>query len=347
MIRLLVVGKDKFTYNRTAVLLAGLEANPEVELNVHTLHTKSRAAGKALLDLSKSYDYILVPAFRHTDMPFVKRWSSVPIIFDPLISKYMTKVIDYKQYWKFYKYFIDYRIFRLADLLIADTNVHRDTYRRIFGIPFAKSITIPVGVNTDFPSIDISQLSDSHPISKKFIVGFYGSFVPLQGTSVIIEAAKKMREYTDITIRLIGTGHEYKNVVDTIDKKGLDNVELVGWVDQENLKREIDQFDICLGIFGSSPKAHSVVPNKVCHYAALGKPIITKDTAGIREVFDESSAALIAGDAQSLVDAILRLKNNPTSRRELGQNSYQVIQSKYTHHHIAQLLVDRLLEGVK
>ncbi len=346
MIRLLVVGKDKFTYNRTAVLLAGLEANPQVKVSLHPLHSKSRAEGKELFERSKESDFILVPAFRHTDMPFVKRWSSIPVIFDPLVSKYMTKVVDYKQYWKFYKYFIDYKVFRLADLLIADTKVHRETYQKIFGIPYAKSITIPVGVNTDvyYPSTKLSLSSGKHNHSTKFVVGFYGSFVPLQGTSVIIDAAKKLLQHTDVTIRLIGTGYDFNRIVEIIDRNDLDNVELLGWVDQEKLKLEVEQFDLCLGIFGSSSKAHSVVPNKVYHYAALSKPIITKDTVGIREVFDESSAVLIEGDAQSLVDAILKLKSDVTSRITLGNNAYQVMESKYTHHHVAQLLVDRLLQ---
>jgi len=346
MIRLLVVGKDNFKYNRTAVLLSGLIAHPEVDLKVHTLKTKSRKEGSVLSLLTKDFDYAFVPAFRHTDMGFVKRWSQVPVIFDPLISKFMTKVIDYKHYHKLFKYIIDYRAFHHADLLIADTEAHRDYYNRMFNVPLTKSLTLPVGVNTDEFKPSKLNLELKSESNAKFVVGFYGSFNPLQGTSVIMEAARLLLSNEEIVFKIIGTGYEYKAAQNQIKSNKLINVELVGWVQQDCLKKEIDKFDLCLGIFGSSLKADSVVPNKIYHYAALGKAILTKDTSGIREIFDESSLELIKAKSEDLSQSILKLKDDDRKRKNLGQNALNVIQGGYTHHHIAQLLVDRMKSGI-
>jgi len=348
MVRLLVVGKDDFTYNRTAVLIAGLEAHPLVDLTVHTLTQKSRQEGKALSQITQEHDYVLVPAFRHTDMRFVKRWSKAPVIFDPLISKYLTKVIDYRQYHKVTKYFIDYRAFHKADLLIADTDCHRRYYQRVFGVPFTQSVTIPVGVNTDeYTPVMTSQTPHCHQGHKAvFVVGFYGSFVPLQGTSIILEAARILLPHLEIEFRIIGTGYTYQAAKDLVSKYQLTNVNLLGWVEQGRLKDEIDEFDLCLGIFGSSEKADSVVPNKIYHYAALAKPTITKDTPAIREVFDTSSMELTRAESQDLANAILRVMNNKERQLQLGKAAHQVIQSGYTHHHVAQRLVDRLQTGL-
>ena len=340
MIRILAVGKDHFTYNRTAVLIAGLDAHSEVSITCQTLVDKSYQSGQLLRQQSAEFDYIFVPAFRHNDVRFIKKWSQVPIIFDPLISKFSTKVMDYKQYWKAYKYIIDYRAFHRADLLIADTDAHRNFYRKAYRIPFTKSVTIPVGVNT---SLYHPRESTSIKKKKTFVVGFYGSFVPLQGTSVILEAAYLLLPNKDITFRLIGTGYQYKATQAYIQKNDLTNVELLGWIDdQSELKETILDFDVCLGIFGSSKKTNSVVPNKVYHYAALGKPIITTDTKGIREVLDDSSACLIKADAKILAETILKLKDDDGKRRSLSNNALSTITNGYTHHHVAQMLVDRL-----
>ncbi len=349
MIRLLVVGKDNFQYNRTAVLLAGLKANRQVQLSLHPLQTKSRKEGKELSQLSQDFDYVLVPAFRHTDMVYVKRWSQVPVIFDPLISKFSTKVIDYRQYYKALKYLIDFRAFRRADLLIADTECHRRYYHKTFRIPPRRSVTIPVGVNIDDwkPLMANGRQSSQHSRGdRKYVVGFYGSFVPLQGTSVILKAAKILRSNKEIEFRLIGSGYQYKDAIRYVKKHQLRNVSLMGWMQQESLRDSISEFDICLGIFGSSGKANAVVPNKIYHYAALGKAIITKDTPGIREVFDEQSIHMVSNSPEDLADAIKQLLGNSDYRSRIGKTGLRVIQDGYSHHHVAQRLVDRLMLGL-
>jgi hypothetical protein len=82
-------------------------------------------------------------------------------------------------------------------------------------------------------------------------------------------------------------------------------------VPYENLKSAIVDADICLGIFGPSEKAASVVPNKVYQCLYVGRSVITRRSHAITEVFPNHNPGLrlIAhSNADELLDAIDGLK---------------------------------------
>ena len=65
--------------------------------------------------------------------------------------------------------------------------------------------------------------------------------------------------------------------------------------------------DVCLGIFGTSGKAASVIPNKVFQIVASGRPLVTRDSPAIRELlaYGPPCVNLVTpGNALALADAI-------------------------------------------
>jgi glycosyltransferase involved in cell wall biosynthesis len=94
----------------------------------------------------------------------------------------------------------------------------------------------------------------------------------------------------------------------------------VPWVPYAQLGEELARAHICLGIFGGSDKASRVVPNKVWQAMAVGRPIITADTPGAREVLRDGHDAVLVptGDAAALAAALARLAHDPELRARLG-----------------------------
>lgn len=342
MISILVAGKKALNYNRTQVLIKGLEKLDNVNLSQYEFGVKNKETGQKLKKLAENVDYILIPPFRHTDIKFIKNYSDKPIIFDPLVSNYLTKVVDYKHWWKApLKYFSDALPMRQSDILVADTEHHKQYFAKKFKIPLSKIVVVPVGmISDDF------KPSNSENNKDTFKVGFYGSFVPLQGTDKIIAAALELKSHNDIVFELIGTGATFKKAQNIATKNGLNNIRFLGWVNYESLADKLHSYDLCLGIFGDSKKADFVVPNKIYHYAALNKCIITKDTPGIREVFTgDDDIFLTSNKPKEIAKAILALKDDEQKRKSIAQNGHELIAANYNEISIAQRLVDFLIDN--
>lgn len=341
--KILVAGKFDADYNRVKIMLDGLQAQPDVSLSFYNYKEKSKLNFAALRKACRQADVIFLPSFTHRDVLLIKliAGKDKPVIFDPLISRYLTKVFDYKQVSKYspraLKNFLKDKIsMSMADLVLCDTQAHLQYFHETIGIPLHKLQILPVGVNTD----DFKPAPPQHP-HNGFIAGFYGGFIPLQGTKMIIETANHLREYTDIQFRLIGNGFEYKAMKKLSEDYKLTNISFLGWVDYNKLAEEVNAFDICLGIFGETLKADLVIPNKVFHYASLKKAIVTKDTPAIREIFEDGKDIMLCKNTPAdIADKILQLKNDPAKREQIATHGYEKITTSYNHLAIGKKLLE-------
>lgn len=337
--KILFAGKSDFKYNRVQVLVSGLKKIANVEMDFFSI-PKRKYFDKGDFKVKSDWaDYIFIPPFRHRDVGFIKKHTSTPIIFDPLISKYLTK-LDYGHFWKLpIKYFLDKTPFQQADILLTDTKTHRDYFIKKFNINPEQIFTLYIGADTQL----FYSEEEAKP-NEKFKVGFYGSFVPLQGTDKIIEAATLLKDHTDIEFDIIGDGYTYKKAKELAKQNHLDNIKFHGKVPYQDLNNIINSFDICLGIFGGSLKADSVIPNKIYHYASIGKAIITRNTKGIKELFtDGKDIALCDNSPEEIAKAILRLKENESLRKTLGENAALLIHNQFNETKIAESFLEIIM----
>ncbi|PTB94027.1 hypothetical protein C9994_12500 [Marivirga lumbricoides] len=342
--KILFTGKSDFQYNRVKVLTEGLKKLDNVELLFYPIINRKKFNKEKFLELEKKVDFIYIPPFRHRDVSFIRKIASKPLVFDPLISKYLTKD-DYGHFWKLpFKYLLDKIPFSKADILLSDTEQHKIYFSRKFNIPEEKIAALHIGVDTSKFNISEYKKDSSQP----FVVGFYGSFVPLQGTDKIIETANILKDRKDVEFQIIGDGYDFKKAESLAKKWGLTNIRFLGSVEYNALSVLINQFDICLGIFGDSKKADYVIPNKIYHYASIGKCIITKSSEGISELFtDNENIVLSTIEPSNIAEKILALKSDDNKRKKIGENSFRLITEKYNEVEIAKKFVSILKEYQK
>jgi glycosyltransferase involved in cell wall biosynthesis len=122
---------------------------------------------------------------------------------------------------------------------------------------------------------------------------------------VIGEALGQLAESDDIETTMIGQGQDWELARELAVANS--HVTWVDWMGPDELPTLVAAHDVCLGIFGTGPKALRVVPNKVFQGAAAGCAIVTSDTAPQRRLLGDAAVFVPPGDAKSLADILRQL----------------------------------------
>ncbi len=298
-------------------------------------------------------DYIFVPEFCHKDVPLAKMLSllsSQKIIFDPLASRFETKILDRKRKpessWQArWNFMIDRLAFNLSDLVLSDTQAHKKYYSRTFTIPQEKIRVIPVGFDDEI--FNLSKVKNKRKEDGKFRVLFFGSFLPLHGVDNIVRAAKILEEKDgSISFELVGGGETLLLAKSLASELNLENIRFGGWLPQRKLPEKIVNSDLCLGVFGSSKKARQIVPHKIFQSMAMRKAVVTADSPAIREFFKHRENIFLSEgtDPKNLADSILELREDASLREKIAENGFNLVLREFSPLEIGKRLAAILKE---
>ena len=221
-----------------------------------------------------------------------------------------------------------------ADIVLVDTAEHAAL------LPTRqqhKAMVVPVGAPDGWFA------ASSGGTGAALQVIFFGLFTPLQGTTVIGEALAKLAGRADIRVTMIGTGQDG----DAARAAAAANPHItwLDWVAADRLPQLVAEHDVCLGIFGTGPKAQRVVPNKVYQGAAAGCAIVTSDTPPQRRALGDAAVFVPAGDAAALADVLRELTDDRARLAALREASVGHATREFAPKAVAGTLYRRLSAG--
>ncbi len=261
-------------------------------------------------------DCVIVGYPGHFDLTAARRAArGRPVVFNPLVSLLDTFVTDRRRFRANSipartLELADRRAFAAADLVVADTRAHANFFAQLTHTP----------IDVCFVGAEDAVFRPGWSPQEPFTALFVGKLIPLHGVEVVIEAARRA---SDVRFRLVGGG-QLERLLDDAPP----NVEHVAWVEYEQLPEELHKAGCALGIFGVTPKAQRVIPNKVFQALACGTPLVTADTPAARELLTDGEDALLipAGDPGALATELRRLASDGALRDRLavgGRETYE------------------------
>ncbi len=243
---------------------------------------------------------VVVPYPGHAVVGAVRAACDVPIVLDLFLSAYDTVVEDRRlvapgslaAHWLQQ---LDRKACAAADLVLLDTPENAVYAAELTGLPAERFAWLPVA-DPD------AQAATPWPAG----VGplrllFFGTGVPLHGLSVLLEAVAMAH---DVELTLVGGTAADRERARALGARVRLEPEFVG---RDRLQALLQQAQLVAGVFGGGSKAQRVVPFKVVHALAAGRPVVTAATPAALRWLDGSDAVFFCepGDAASLA---LRLR---------------------------------------
>lgn len=369
--RVLYWGTYDATYVRNRVIIDGLRQNGVDVVECHVPLWKGTAdkvhnAQKGVLNpalplrlawayarllpkylIAGRYDVMFVGYAGHLDVFPARLLSWLarrPLVFDAFLSVHETVVDDCRlvspqSMLARLLFRIEKKGCAIADLVLLDTEANVAYFADKYNLPREHFLRVWVGADPVYHPIPGPARSD------KFTALYFGGFIPLHGIEHIIRAAWLLRDRRDIQFEFIGDGQTYDEMRGLAESLGLTNINWgPRWLPPEQLALRIAAADVCLGIFGTSPKALRVIPTKVYIALAMGKPIITEDSPAARELLTDGVSALLCqpGNAEAVAQTIADLSHSQRLRSHLAASALDTPQRTLSASGVTRSMLDTL-----
>lgn len=149
---------------------------------------------------------------------------------------------------------------------------------------------------------DAATSAEGRPVR----VVFFGLYTPLQGAAVIAEGVRAAVDGgAPLDVTMVGAGQDLAAAQEIL--AGTPGVTWRDWVEPGELPALVAAHDVCLGIFGDTPKGLRVVPNKVYQGLAAGCVVVTSDTPPQRRAVGDVTELVPPADPQALAKTLAAL----------------------------------------
>ncbi|MHA3976080.1 glycosyltransferase [Halovulum sp. GXIMD14794] len=198
--------------------------------------------------------------------------------------------------------------------MVLDTEAQAAFFRDAYRLDRSEITSAFVGAEVDiFPALSPTKQGACDTVL------YYCLFIPLHGIATIIEAAR-LSANNQIKWVFIGTGQMAEEIRQLLKTDPPARLKWIERVSYPELIHYIRGADVCFGVFGESAKAGRVIPNKVFQILSAGRPLVTRDGPGIRELITEDAREVELvppSDPVSLLTSVERLIASAPYERNL------------------------------
>ena len=338
-------------YVRARTIRAALDQCDRVELTV-AINTSPGLVRywqciRALLRVRRnSAPEVYILGFRGVEIAWLVGWLTrgTPLVLDALMSPHAALAEEGKhghvgrwlaRLWRP----VEASALKHADAVLTDTRLHAAHYAGTFGIADQRLLALPVGADESVMHAFGPEVPTD---DRKFRVLFYGSFLPLHGMDVIVEAAARLADLPIEFHFIGGTRRQERRFLKSCSSHNLRHYVHRRWVAFDDLvQKEIPRADLCLGgPFGGTPQARRVITGKTSQCLACSKATVVGWIDEDHGFVDRHNCLLVEqGDPLALAEAIRWAYENRGRLHDIGRRGQALYAERLSTRVAADALV--------
>lgn len=171
------------------------------------------------------------------------------------------------------------------------------------------------------------------------VVGSVSSIVGYEGFATLLNAAAIMRDQgAPVRVLIVGDGAERDNLLELVKELKLSSAILPGRVGPEEALQAQSAIDIFACPREDLRVCRLVTPLKPVEAMALGKPVVLSDLPALSELVGSDGAGMLVppGDPAEFAKALAGLREDPETRRVMGEAGRAEVAAKRTWSRVAE-----------
>jgi len=236
---------------------------------------------------------------------------------------------------------------RSAAVVTVTRSFEESLVRR--GLPPGKVFTVTNGVALeDFaPGAGDAALRRELGAEGKFVALYIGAHGISQALSAILGAAKRLAAEKDVLFLFVGEGAEKRKLEALAREWSLPNVRFLGAQPRDGVLRFYRTADLCLIPLRDIPLFDSFIPSKMFEIMACERPIVGSVRGEAARILRDSGSCEVVPpeDSEAIAAAVLRLRDDPQTRRAMGERGRRFVAEHYQRRELARRYAG-ILEGV-
>ena len=297
------------------------------------------------------YDILIVGYPGHFDVFLARLLSWLrqkPLVWDVLNSMYLITlergILQRRPFVAKLIWWLEKAACQLPDLLILDTQDFVHWFHHNFGTNTARFRLVPIGADERF----FHPIQSPPKTNSKFVVIYYGSYIPNHGVQVVVSAAHLLQSDTAIHFEMIGTGPDLPKAREFAEHLSLQNITFTDWLERDQLAQRIAAADLVLGAFGNTQQMRLTNNNKIFEGFAMRKPVISSKSPALPTNLQHLIHLYLCepSSPHSLAEGIQILKANRVICQNLADQGYRIFQEHFDVSHIGCKFAAHLRELV-
>ncbi|MFP4474702.1 MAG: glycosyltransferase family 4 protein [Desulfatibacillaceae bacterium] len=245
-----------------------------------------------------------------------------------------------------------YAVFHMAHRLLPVTEQIGEYYADCYGLPDARFICVPNGVNPERFSPRPQDEARRHwdiPEDAPVVLCL-GSLFPWAGMETLIEAAPQVLEHHPGCLFLLGSGEEpyLSDVRARVAAAGLAaHFRFHGFIPWDRAAAYISMADVCAAPFIFKDLRSGISSLRVFAYLACERPVVGSDIPGLGDVLVRNECGLshTMGNAPELAESLCTVLGDRERAREMGRAGRRFIIKQHGWPAIVRQLVSLFKES--